>query len=107
MPMRMVPLLALLISPLLAPPALAITCTQWGRLGAQQKAVTIDRMIQSAISGSGGRSYQVNRAAIGRCLQSRSRSIEYAFDDVRSDSRTAGMNALNTTFKNYIWDCAG
>ena len=31
--------------------------------------------------------------------------IEYAFDDVCSDSRTASMNAIRVTFKDYIWSC--
>jgi hypothetical protein len=37
-------------------------------MGAGQKSATIDRMIESVISGSGGRQYQVDRGAIGRCL---------------------------------------
>ena len=106
MPNRMTCLVVLLFLVLLAQPASAITCQQWGRLGPDQKVATIDRMIQSAISGSGGRSYQVNRGAIGRCLASQARSIEYDFDDVCSDPRTAGMNALDNLFKNYIWSCA-
>ena len=101
----MTSLVALLFLLLLARPAFAITCQQWERLGPDQKAATIDRMIQSAISGSRGRSYQVNRGAIGRCLASRARTIEYDFDDVCSDPRTAGMNALDNTFKHYIWSC--
>ena len=102
---RTTSLVALLLLLLLARPAFALTCQQWGRLSPDQKAATIDRMIQSAISGSRGRSYQVNRGAIGRCLASRARSIEYDFDDVCSDPRTAGMNALDNTFKRYVWDC--
>ena len=104
---RIAALVGFLTSSLLAAPAVATTCTQWQRLGSDQKAATVAGMIQSAISGSGGRSYQMNRGAIERCLQSHSRSIEYAFDDVCSDPRTAGMNAIRTTFKSYIWSCAG
>lgn len=102
---RIAAILGPLVSVLLAPPALAMTCPQWERLGPEQKAAAVDRMIQSAISGSRGRSYRVDRGAIARCLQSESLSIEYAFDDVCSDPRTAGMNAIRTTFKDYIWSC--
>ena len=104
---RIAALVGFLTSSLLAAPAVATTCTQWQRLGSDQKAATVAGLIQSTISGSGGRSYQVNRGAIERCLQSQSRAIEYAFDDVCSDPRTAGMNAIRTTFKSYIWSCAG
>jgi hypothetical protein len=99
-------LLCLLVL-LLASPARAISCSEWDRLGAAQKSATIDRMIQGAVSGSSGRQYRVERGAIARCLQRHARSIEYDFDDACADSRTAGMQALNRIFKNYIWSCAG
>ncbi len=95
----------MLVALLLAEPALAMSCRNWDRLGPQQRAAAVEHMIQSAVSGSGGRSYRVNRDAIARCLEANSRDIEYAFDDVCSDSRTAGMNAIRTTFKDFIWSC--
>ena len=101
----MIPLLALGIGLLLAPSALAIHCGQWGRLGPSQKASTVDRMIASAISGSGGRSYRVDRGAISRCLYGRARTIAYDFDAICGDSRTAGMSALDAAFKNHLWSC--
>lgn len=104
---KMAALLCLIAPLLLAAPASATSCQQWQRLGPDQKAATIDQMIQSAISGSRGRNYSVNRGAIERCLQRQSRSIQYAFDDVCSDSRTASMNAIRTLFKEYIWSCVG
>jgi hypothetical protein len=104
---RIAALLGLLATFVLAAPAFATSCTQWQRLGPDQKAATVDDMIESAISGSGGRSYKVNRGAVERCLERSSRNIEYAFDDVCSDGRTASMNAIRTTFKDYIWNCAG
>ena len=55
----------------------------------------------------GGRQYQVDRGAVARCLQGNARSIEYDFDGACADSRTAGMQALNRIFKEYIWSCAG
>ena len=103
--MRAIPLVALLAALLLAEPALAMSCSQWEGLGPQQKAAAVEQMIQSAVSGSGGRSYHVDRGAIARCLRASSRNIEYAFDGVCGDSRTAGMNAIRTTFKNFIWSC--
>ena len=114
--MRAIPLVALraallpaallLAALLLAEPALAMTCSQWEGLGPQQKAAAVEQMIQSAVSGSGGRSYKVDRGAMTRCLRASSRDIEYEFDGVCSDSRTAGMNAIRTTFKDFIWGCA-
>ena len=103
--MRAIPLVALLAALLLAEPALAMSCSQWERLGPQQRAPAVEQMIQSAVSGSGGRSYQVDRGAITRCLRANSRNIEYAFDGVCGDPRTAGMNAVRTTFKDFIWSC--
>ncbi len=92
---------------LLAAPAHAVSCKQWDRMNDGQKSATVDRMIQSAVAGSGGRQYQLDRGAVGRCLQSEARSIRYDFDGACADSRTAGMQALNRIFKEYIWSCAG
>ncbi len=92
---------------LLASPVQAITCGQWDRMSPGQKSATIDRMIQSTVSGSGGREYHVDRGAVGRCLEGYARSIGYDFDGACADARTAGMQALNRIFKDYIWTCAG
>lgn len=62
-------------------------------------------MISGAISGNGGRQYQVNRGQIERCLLRSVENIGYDFDDACADSSTAGMQALNNIFKNYIWSC--
>ncbi len=100
-------LLLLLVVLLLPHPGLAVNCNDWDRMAPGQRSATIDRMIRSAISGSRGRQYQVNRGAISRCLEGNARSIEYDFDDACADSRTASMQALNRIFKDYIWSCAG
>ncbi|MBW2289702.1 MAG: hypothetical protein JRG90_18020 [Deltaproteobacteria bacterium] len=92
---------------LTAAPAQATSCGKWDRMGAGQKSATIDRMIESVISGSGGRQYHVDRGAIGRCLWGYAQSIEYDFDAACADSRSAGMQALNGIFKEYVWSCAG
>jgi hypothetical protein len=85
--------------------ASSMTCRDWTRLGEGQKSAAIDDMIRSAVAGQGGRSYGVNRAAVERCMYGESRNIEYDFDDTCSDSRSVSMQALNTLFKHYIWNC--
>jgi hypothetical protein len=97
--------LLVLLLLLLAPAAQAINCTSWERLGPGQRSATIDRMIQSTVAGSGGRSYRVDRGAVGRCLQSYAQSIAYDFDSACADPSTAGMQALNEIFKSYVWSC--
>ena len=88
-----------------ASPASAMKCQAWNRLPEHSKPAEIERMIQDAVSGSGGRSYHVDRGAIGRCLHSFSRDIQYDFDGACGDRRTAGMSALRNIFKSYIWSC--
>ncbi len=102
--MRLTVALVLLLA---ASPVQAISCKQWERMAPAQKSASIDRMIQGAVSGSGGRQYQIDRGAVGRCLQGNARSIEYDFDGACADSRSAGMQALNRICKEYIWSCAG
>ena len=88
-----------------ATPAAAINCRTWERLGPGQKEAAVYDLIETAVSGSRGRQYQVNRGAIERCLQQNAGNIAYDFDSTCADSSRAGMQALNTLFKNYIWTC--
>ena len=88
-----------------ARPAGAITCRQWTRLGPDQRIATIDRMIENAVGGSGGRQYQVDRYSIGRCLAWEVENIAYDFDGACADASSAGMQALDKIFKSYIWSC--
>ena len=99
--------LVLLVTLFAAIPSHAISCRQWDRMGPDQKAASIDRMIDNAVAGSGGRQYQVDRGAVGRCMDGYAQSISYDFDGACADSRSAGMQALNKIFKDYIWTCAG
>ncbi len=90
-----------------ASPAQAISCSDWNRLYENQKVPTVYSMIDAAVAGSGGRSMGVSRSAVARCLERRAEEISYAFDDTCADTRTAGMQAVNQIFKNYIWTCVG
>jgi hypothetical protein len=88
-----------------AAPAGATNCRDWDRASPAMKTALVENMISSAISGNRGREYQVNRGQIERCLQRSAQNIGYDFDDACADSRSAGMQALNNIFKNYIWSC--
>ena len=91
------------ISLVSATSASAMTCRDWDRLEGGEKASAIDGMIQDALASQKGRSYGVNRGAIGRCMFGEARNIEYDFDDACLGR--PGMQALNAIFKNYIWSC--
>jgi hypothetical protein len=105
MPLRSIARLVSLALVLITTPAAAIDCRTWGRLGPDQKEAAVYDMIETTVSGSRGRQYQVNRGAIERCLQRSARNIVYDFDDTCANSRSAGRQALNTLFKNYVWTC--
>lgn len=94
--------IALVIAPL---PAHATGCREWNRLSEAGKWDRIDRMIDDAISGQKGRSYQFNRNAVARCLKDNSENMLLDFDDLCSNASTAGMTAIRGRFKNYIWNC--
>ncbi len=105
MPLRSTATLVSLVLIFFAAPAAAINCQAWERLGPGQKEAAVYDLIETTVSGSGGREYQVNRGAIERCLQRNARNIAYDFDDTCADSRRASMQALNRSFKHYIWTC--
>ena len=83
----------------------AVNCSQWNRMNAYQKADAIDGMIARALRSNEARQYNVDVAAIGRCLESEVVRMQQDFDSLCSDSRTAGMQAIRGAFKNYIWSC--
>lgn len=87
--------------------AYAMSCDRWQRLDADEKARTVQRMIDDALSGNRGRKYEVNREAIARCLRSRADEMAIAFDDVCANSRSAGMQAIRDVFDTYVWSCVG
>jgi hypothetical protein len=87
--------------------AAATTCDRWRKLDVDEKATTVQRMIDDALSGNRGRSYEVNRDAIARCLRSRADEMATAFDDVCSSSRTASKQAIREMFDTYVWSCVG
>ncbi len=87
--------------------AAAMSCDRWRRLDADEKSRTVQRMIDEALAGNRGRKYDVNREAIARCLRDRAAEISIAFDDVCSNSRSAGMQAIRDVFDTYVWSCVG
>jgi hypothetical protein len=105
MPLRSIARLVSLALLFFATPAAAIDCRTWGRLSPDQKEAAVYDLIEATVSGSRGRQYQVNRGAIERCLQRSASNITYDFDDTCANSRSAGKQALNTLFKNYVWTC--
>jgi hypothetical protein len=85
----------------------AMSCDRWRKLDVNEKATTVERMIDDALTGNRGRSYDVNRDAIARCLRSRAAEMATAFDDVCSNSRTASKQAIRDMFDTYVWSCVG
>ena len=88
-----------------ASPASATSCQAWRRMTEDQRWDRIYRMIDDAIAGQRGRQYQVNRAAIARCLEGEVESMFWDFDDTCADPQTARSQAIRRIFKSYIWSC--
>ena len=86
-------------------PVSATNCQLWRRMNEDRRWDRIYRMIDDAIAGQRGRQYQVNRAAIARCLERHVESMYWDFDDVCADPSTARSQAINRIFKSYIWSC--
>ena len=87
--------------------ASAMSCHAWLRLDDAQREAAVYAMIDDAIASNQARKWDINRGALRRCLQMQADWIGMDFDDVCSDSRTAGMQAIQTVFKSYIWNCSG
>jgi hypothetical protein len=88
-----------------AEPVSAMSCRDWLRLDPAQKEAAIDEMISDLVGSQRVRQYGVNRGALGRCLYAAVPDMAIDFDDICSDSRTAGRQAIQNRFKNYVWSC--
>jgi hypothetical protein len=97
--------LAIAVLATAAGPAFATNCQSWRRMTEDQRWDRIYRMIDDAVAGNRGRQYQVNRAAIARCLEREVESMYWNFEDTCADPRTARSQAIRRIFKNYIWTC--
>jgi len=86
-------------------PALATSCKNWNRMSEEARYDRIAQMIDDALSGQGGRSYKINRNAVGRCLVDNTEDMYWSFTDMCSDSTTGGMNSIRKRFKQFIWTC--
>ena len=87
--------------------ASAMHCHDWMRLDPARKQAAVQRMIDEALQSHRARQYNINRAAVGRCLTAHAAQMALEFDDVCSDSRTADLQAIQRVFKTYSWSCAG
>ena len=105
MTLRSILLAVTLVWAIAAAPAYATGCREWNRMSESRKQDRIYRMIDDAISSQKGRSYGVNRNAIGRCLEGKSENMFWDFSDLCVDANTASMGAIRGRFKNYIWTC--
>ncbi len=105
MTLRLLLLAAMLVWVIAPSTADATGCQEWNRMSDSRKWDRIDRMIDDVISGQKGRSYQVNRNAIARCLTDYSQDMFLDFSDLCADASTASMSAIRAKFKNYIWMC--
>jgi hypothetical protein len=84
-----------------------LECSSWKRLSEDQKLQTIDRAIEDLISGSRGREYtSINRTQTRRCLESYRNQMIDDFDELCSRGMRADLQALNNTFRSYVWSCA-
>jgi hypothetical protein len=102
-------LVCVAIALLLAFPAAArvhLECGSWKRLSEDQKLQTIDRAIEDLISGSRGREYtSINRTQTRRCLESYRNQMADDFDELCSQGMRTNLQALNNTFRSYVWSC--
>jgi hypothetical protein len=87
------------------PPAHATACRDWNRMSEQRQRDHVYQLIDDALASNRGRSYRINRNAIGRCLEDHAEDMFYDFTDLCSEGTTASGKAISTRFRQYIWTC--
>ena len=101
--------LSLAVSFVLAWPCLAtadMTCPEWKRLSYEQKAASVQGMIDGHLGSNAGKRFtNENKGAMRRCLKELSGRILDDINDVCSDAKTAGMGAVDDVFDRYLVSC--
>jgi hypothetical protein len=94
----------LLASPVVA--AADLTCSEWKRLGPEQKAASVQGMIEGHLGSNAGKRFtSENKAAMRRCLAQLAERMIDEMNDVCSDARTAGPGAIDDVFDRYLLSC--
>ena len=89
-----------------APPALAIECEDWERLGEGAKPARVEQLVEARLSSNRGRQYtSANRVAIRQCLERFVPDIVAQFDGACAEGIGASMNALDEIFDKYFLSC--
>jgi hypothetical protein len=83
----------------------SISCSTWKRLGAEQRSAELDRLIRGAVRSTVDRNFQVDPAALQRCLDGNAAAIAQAFDDACGEGLDADMEALDRVLQGYVADC--
>ena len=80
-------------------------CTEWTRVAVAAQTDVLHELIRDEIYAQDKRKYQINRAALERCLVGFVREMQGDFDYACSEGQKAPMDVLDQIFKRYISRC--
>lgn len=96
-------LVGLLLLPLQA--TAAMKCSEWRRVDPGNQHAVIEQLIHSELYANKYRKYQINRAALERCLSRHIRAMAGDFDYACSQGSRASMSVLQEVFNGYLDRC--
>jgi hypothetical protein len=104
-----IPLLAALLSLILASPAAAFfKCREWEKLDEAGKEELLLEQIDSVLASNEAKRYgSINKVTVRRCLEGRVWDMRDQFDGICAEGKRASLQALNDEFERNIWTCVG
>lgn len=90
-----------------AAPAQAIRCSDWTRLGPEQRTATLHQSYDDLSNESRLQKYQVNWGRIRACLVRSTPAVEIDFDDACARGKSASMDVLDEILRSYLRSCVG
>jgi hypothetical protein len=98
--------IALALTPARAPAAPAeLRCSEWQRLGPEQKEARIGERISSVERSPELRQIRIERGELHRCLEAETDHIRDSLDDACAEGLEADLEALEWIFRDYVATC--
>ena len=80
-------------------------CSEWTRVAVAEQPDVLHQLIRDELYSKANAKYQVNRAALERCLVRLVPEMQGDFDYACSEGKKASMDVLDQVLKRYISRC--
>ena len=102
--LRTIAVVALALAPLHTSAA-ELRCSEWQRLGSEQKDARLGQRIAAVERSPELRQIRIDRGTLRRCLEGETDHIRDSLDDACADGLEVDLEELEWIFRDYVGTC--